>query len=417
MRRHPPAAVTEPDAPRLGVQHSPLRLGGAACSSTAPLAGSSSAPAPAGSEAVTAEQFEDWVEKVWLRMDRDHSGEITREELNCDEFQIILKSVIAPTNEAERGGASYARTEVHIEQALNFCLRKADINNNGSLSKGEFKAFMRMLRNQTHGDRVNLIFALFDVDSSGRLDRDEFKGICRYYLGHEPTTNMVNEEWLNLDADEKGYATLTDYSKWLKTSASPVFRQLAQAVEGDPKARKVRRQINLDTAAGIVEVKRHRDRRLEERPLWNQGFNTLDTCIINEAVPAPLRTYLSRPQSLPELRRYLDRHGHSSKYDDVRKFMAEKKPEEPKRILSNDTARLPCFLPQRYQPGGRMRNKCGKKVKWMNEWQTPKGISHGDLGPRLVPGTLTLRCPPKCPDWLFFGKDYEEDDVEEALVT
>mmetsp|Transcript_81354 Transcript_81354/g.263997 ORF Transcript_81354/g.263997 Transcript_81354/m.263997 type:complete len:310 (-) Transcript_81354:188-1117(-) len=308
---------------------------------------------------------------------------------------------------------------MHVMQAMNFCLRKADINNDGVLSFKEFKTFMRMLGSPRLGrERTNLIFALFDLDGTSSIDKEEFRGICRYYLGHHPTVPMLEAEWAKLDQDEKGYAALADYSRWLRTSASPIFRQFAQAVSGEPSDEELRRlskqQVDVDTAQGLLAFKRQKDRVRGDRPEWNESFNQQDSSKINEASPPPRRMYLSRPQSLPELKRYLDRH--STKFADQRRFYAQKPVPEPRRILSDDTPALPMLLPERYVPGGTMRKK-GKTTEWMDAWQAPKCITHGGLAGRISPGSLTLRVAGRAPAWLARGKDVDSDEEEQEAIA
>merc|ERR1719408_95129 len=103
-------------------------------------------------------------------MDRNNSGSITRDELDCEEFREVLRGVLTPHKAAlGTGGAGYARVQQHTEQAVDFCLRKADFNHDTSLSFEEFKAFLVILRSQQGAAHTaDLIFALFDLDSDGR---------------------------------------------------------------------------------------------------------------------------------------------------------------------------------------------------------------------------------------------------------
>merc|ERR1712224_1014557 len=110
---------------------------------------------------------------MWRRMDRDNSGALTRQELDCEEFFAIIRAVLLPTNQATRGfgGPVYARVALDMDQAIHFMLRKADINHDGKLSFDEFKSFISVLRQpQLATHTANLIFSLFDVNRDQCVD-------------------------------------------------------------------------------------------------------------------------------------------------------------------------------------------------------------------------------------------------------
>merc|ERR1712038_231193 len=97
------------------------------------------------------------------------------------------------------GGAQYERSEINIEQAMEFCLRKADLNSDGSLSFEEFRSFTFCLRTETLAKHTaTLIFALFDTDGDARIDEAEFREIYRFFLGHHPKEVDFQAEWARL---------------------------------------------------------------------------------------------------------------------------------------------------------------------------------------------------------------------------
>jgi len=185
-------------------------------------------PSSAKQERALAQEHHEWCMRMWRRLDRNLSNSITREELDCEEFRSVVKAVLAPNTGACMGGPRYARAQMNMDQAVSFCLRKADLNANGSLSFDEFKAFMVVLR-QPHLARftANLIFALFDLNGDKRIDENEFREVYRFYLGRIPTEAQFKEEWNRLDDSATGFVTLEDYVEWLRTSPNPVFHQHA----------------------------------------------------------------------------------------------------------------------------------------------------------------------------------------------
>mmetsp|Transcript_133399 Transcript_133399/g.333035 ORF Transcript_133399/g.333035 Transcript_133399/m.333035 type:complete len:421 (-) Transcript_133399:129-1391(-) len=405
-----PAPVTVAVGPRLGGRTSRHGLSPMSRHSS-PSVGGSPLVAESGGDIdgspVSRTAFDDWALKLWRRMDRDQSGSITKQELNCDEFQQVLKSVLVPEGSASTS-VTYARSEQNVEQALSFCLRKADQNNDGTLSFEEFKAFLRVLCNQKLAQhKANLIFALFDLDGSQTIDKEEFREIYRYYLGHHPTAEQFAEQWDKLDVHGVGEATLAQYTRWLQSSADPLFKQYAPPVEGlDEDEDEVGSgdKVSLDTVEGLLA---HRRRiRSRHRPEWNEAFNQRDISKNNEVTPKQMKRYFSRPQSLPDLKKYINRH--STRFDSLQKQLARPPDPKPVRVLSTDTQGLPEIMPQRHGVGGSMRDKHGRQLEWIDR-QTPRWLSHGEGASRVRPGSLSLRSPGPPPAYAWKGKDIDED--------
>ncbi|CAE7388073.1 unnamed protein product, partial [Symbiodinium pilosum] len=121
------------------------------------------------------ESLDEWASRLWHRIDRDRNGFITSKELDCEEFHNIVRAAVAPVTGTSTGGATYARKQVNIDAAIQLCLRKADLNNDATLSFREFRSLMRCLRKPRMAQHTaNLVFALFDLDGNGYIGRDEF---------------------------------------------------------------------------------------------------------------------------------------------------------------------------------------------------------------------------------------------------
>lgn len=338
-------------------------------------------------EAQTEDDLNEWAKKLWNRLDRDDSGFITRKELDCEEFRSVVRAVIAPATGCNMGGATYGRAQMNMEQAIAFCIRKADMNGDNQISFDEFRSFMVCLRRQhvVH-DTASLIFALFDLDFSNTLEEDEFRELYRFYLGRNPTINEFNEEWLRLNAKLTGRVTKEEYIRWLQTSTNPVFKRHAPP----------------DQASEEFFEEAHRGTPQMRRSHTNMRWNRFHSTKINpnpEMRPQQ-RNYFSRPQSLPELKKfYNNRRGFQEHRAALEQPEARRTPKGP---LSNDA---PALLPARYAPGGRMRDpRTGTRTQWNDHWLTPISLKE-----RYQPGTLNFRCPGPPPRHLYV--DLYEDEL------
>jgi len=322
------------------------------------------------------EEHRRWAAALWRRMDRDESGTITKEELNCETFQNILRDILAPKR-VGKSTSTYARAAMNVTREIDFLMRKADINSDGSLQFDEFSSFVQVLRE--NGSAGDLIFALFDLDGNEVIDHDEFLEIYRYFLGHRPTVREFEKEWSNLDVDGKGVVSLQEYNNWLRTNSNPIFQKYTES-----KAEKKVKIPKKDADSLILATAMSRN---VYRPAWNQRFNTLDPSVVNQERQGRNKIVFSTPQSEAELGRWFSRRieRFGPQYD---KLVSPEPPHPLQKSLISGYA--PPLLPGRHVPDGTMRNKHGEPKQWHDYWQTPKGVFD-----RPAPGSLLLRCFPK----------------------
>mmetsp|Transcript_87206 Transcript_87206/g.154459 ORF Transcript_87206/g.154459 Transcript_87206/m.154459 type:complete len:373 (+) Transcript_87206:71-1189(+) len=347
-----------------------------------------------------ADEHHEWALKMWKRMDRDGSGYITRAELDCEEFRSVIRHVLAPTKGAAMGGVEYARAEMNMTQAINYCLRKADINGDNSLSFEEFKSFLRTLRHQDFGkSTAYLIFSLFDLDNDTFIDESEFREIFRFFLGHKPTETDFQLEWGLLDRHGKGKVRVEDYIDWLKTSPNPIFHQHAPKDETaqDPLAQTSTTSFDHFDGKYLPRMtKSHSSSSssagFKQRARWNQRFNA--GANKNDCCPQGQRDYFMKFQSLPELKRYYDTHRG---FREMSVVMSQPEEKIKTPVLSSER-KGELSLP-RSVPGSRhgfMKNsETGKPEYWDEFWPTPKCVKSF-----YQPGTLSFRCPGTPPKWM-----------------
>jgi len=369
--------------------------------------------------AFTQDEHHEWALKLWNRIDRDGGGTVTREELNCEEFQDVLRSVVCPENEGHVG--NYGRSEMHMEQALDFLLRKTHVNGDGSLSFKEFKSFMRILRNQgDEGNRVHLIFALFDLDGSNTIDKEEFAGIYAFFSGHQATKAEIEKAFLQMDKFDKKEVTRNQFIKWLKTDAPRAFRQETAAVDQDQES-----NISSSKSSSAVKAKKiHRPapgmfqpRSKEQhestwsntwKANWNERFRGRDHVLMNPTCQPGLRHYFSAPQTLPELDRF---YGTYKGFGKAQKRLHEPRPPPRNPVLSTDAKTMDVNV-ERALPGGTQRNHKGALILWDNEWPDKAC----DFSQKVWPASLMLRCQ-KPPPLLVAGREVEHALYRAALVA
>eukprot|EP00440_Ansanella_granifera_P026384 gb/GFBE01028661.1/.p1 GENE.gb/GFBE01028661.1/~~gb/GFBE01028661.1/.p1 ORF type:complete len:366 (+),score=81.30 gb/GFBE01028661.1/:1-1098(+) len=342
--------------------------------------------------AFSLEEHHEWAAKMWRRMDRDGSGSITRQELDCEEFRAVIRSVLAPTSGAAMGGVEYARAEMNMSQAINFCLRKADLNGDASLSFEEFKSFLFILRHQDFGrSTAHLIFSLFDLDQDAYIDENEFREIYRFFQGHKPTEQEFQDEWGRLDCKGDQKVDVHRYIDWLKSSQNPVFSQ--HAPKPPPEMQSPTDSVMTSSSKYLPRMTKSGASTFSNpRPRWNQRFNA--GANKNDCCPQGQRNYFTKVQSLPELKRYYETHRG---FRDMAETLA--KPEvKPKPAVLSTEKSGEISLP-RSKPGlrdGWMRNPVtGKRELWEDHWQTPKAVRQ-----LYQPGTLSFRCPGSPPKWM-----------------
>jgi Ca2+-binding EF-hand superfamily protein len=394
-------------------------------------------------QALTAEEHKEWAWKLWVRMDRDRSGEMEPEELICDEFQAVLRSILSPDT-AGMQLATYARSEQNCRQVINYVLRIADTDQNGILDFKEFERFMRCLRNERKNP--DLIFTMFDCDDDSKLTKEEFRGVYIYFLGHRPMNEDFDREWRRLDDDNQDIVTRKQFIKWLKKTKNPVFNQHSYGVQGvqadsllhganaggGQLNKRNKKEIHRP-APGLLP--KRRDKEPEYIPAWNERFATKDISEQNIAWRGNhlQKTWFSRVETLPELKRFYeihigfqkhrrevnkpgkDRHMYPPSAKSGARHLPKTRGEEgwlwePRTmpILSTDhvdSMALPGA--NRHCLGGHAKDADGERLPWR------------DLTPRAVPkksssGSLLLRGPGLPPKWLAVGRS---NPCEGCLLT
>jgi hypothetical protein len=70
------------------------------------------------------------------------------------------------------------------------------------------------------------VFSMFDFDEDGRLDRNDFKELCSFFMGFNVPIRVLVKLWSQLDSDNDGYVSQEDYVRWVDDghNKDPNFR-------------------------------------------------------------------------------------------------------------------------------------------------------------------------------------------------
>ncbi|CAK0853689.1 unnamed protein product [Prorocentrum cordatum] len=333
---------------------SPLARVGSASSGARPRrAGSASSGRGAASPGSEEQEVEAWVRGLWRSLHRGQEvgTSISRSELDREEFHNVITSAVM---DHRVGGAVYERAQMNMANALNLILNKADSNCDQMLSFDEFRSFLRFLWRNPHTEvSAELVFALFDVDSSLSIDKTEFREMLKFFLGRNPTQMEFEQEWGRLAIEGQEVVTRAQYTRWLQASSNPVFSQYAPARAAQPLSGS--RQATKGTA-------------IRDRPRWNKRFNTgVTPGHVNDILPYYRRDALadfSEHMSVAELDRFYQTY--SGFTSNRAKLYAPKRPTPAPALVPKSLStgvRALMTLPGRHSPGGSMRAHTGRKPR------------------------------------------------------
>ncbi|OLP83512.1 hypothetical protein AK812_SmicGene35727 [Symbiodinium microadriaticum] len=114
----------------------------------------------------------------------------------------------------------------------------------------------------------------------------------------------------------------------------------------------------------------------EHRPAWDDRHH-LNFNDDNAEKPKRLRSYFSRPQSLPELRAEVEKRPHAKSI--LKKLEAEEALAQVPTFVSADAG--PAVCPTRHVAGGDMLDRDGTRCPWNNRWQAGVHILNEQMHP------------------------------------
>eukprot|EP00929_Paragymnodinium_shiwhaense_P108002 TRINITY_DN74335_c0_g1_i1.p1 TRINITY_DN74335_c0_g1~~TRINITY_DN74335_c0_g1_i1.p1 ORF type:complete len:460 (-),score=75.62 TRINITY_DN74335_c0_g1_i1:96-1400(-) len=399
---------------------------------------------------ITVEEHRAWSLKLWHRLDRDHSGLIEKTELLCDEVQDVLKSILVPKL-AGKTIATYGRSEQNFLQVVNYIMRMADTDNSGELDYEEFDRFMRVLRTQS--GNPDLIFSMFDLDNDNTIEKEEFLGIFRFFLGRTPTEAEMNEQWRKLNPSNKEIVSRREFIQFFMKTKNPVFKQKCPPVIGAEHDDLLERS-DIGAGASQMNRKKHGEifrpapgllpRKYSEpafQPSWNFRFASKDPSEQNLAWRGNQRakTWFGQYESLPDLKQFYNTHIGFGQHRRAFRKEDDKDVKWIPSVPTDEATGLGSRRRPRWKTGpGGEGPPVPRTIPTLSEdtvldLKAPGAWRHVQLGTmgehpwrELTPrahkvvkepkasGALLLRCPGLPPKWLAVGRS---DSAEACLLT
>mmetsp|Transcript_105453 Transcript_105453/g.193418 ORF Transcript_105453/g.193418 Transcript_105453/m.193418 type:complete len:454 (-) Transcript_105453:62-1423(-) len=412
----------------------------------------------------------DWIYEMWTCMDRDNTGFISRQDVDCEEFNNVIRAILAANAGNASGGASNSRSKVDLDQAISYLLRKADLNSDQKVSFDEFKSFVLCLRNpQLSLHTANLIFALFDTNRDQYVDEAEFHEMYRFYTGRVPARNEFRAEWHRIDVEREGKVDREAYLKWLQTSSNPVFRlhgplttpgllglggstdaRSTSSRSGSNAVSDIQRQQVRETSASKpwrphhaypnfcwnkVGLKAEKEQREAEKarpaatvnssqelfsrtdssasmPRWNHHLTAASPNWMNAVTGKPRRhrynrTYFSSPQSLPDLHRHYKKNNDKFKFEDhLRRMESPEKEQKRNFVPSHENTQT---AGPELLPNRRFTqgHQRNRSTGKREKWKD-NFLTPPQLKDSYQPSTTSYRCPGAPPRYMLVDEYYDD---------
>lgn len=166
------------------------------------------------------EYHRQWSERAFAQLDANKDGELERRELNGRIFDRLMRELLSE----------------HLPQSFDtnafrqFIIRLGDVDGNGFLSRGEFQFFTWRLKcmDQDLDLEADFIFSIFDADRDGRLSRNEFTQLFKFWskdnLPNSPGASSqayIDKQYKELDKDGDGFITKQEFKIWSSGFLTP----------------------------------------------------------------------------------------------------------------------------------------------------------------------------------------------------
>ena len=241
-----------------------------------------------------------WAEKRFSRLDSDRVGYLTDKEMQSGRFFDTIKETLdvpRPTHAV----MSRAGLTDWIKKALDKDEAK------GVLTFEDFLELSEVLRHVSDLPKVEakLIFALFDCDRDGLINREEFKEIYRFFAQTAPPNETLHRIWEELEPQE-GNIDSKKYFKWLKRSRRQEYfgkeqRQDTKVAGFTPRIKKADSISNNETISTVYDMYKalKRDWKTQKHIVdysWSPNHHHSDS-VMNESLHPNMRGYFGRPRS------------------------------------------------------------------------------------------------------------------------
>jgi len=157
-------------------------------------------------------------QRIFNKYDTDQDGSIGTNELYalCMEMGVVM-----------------------LPEQLEIAIKVMDTDGNGTIEFDEFEKWWnsedRFGKMQRTPEEIEYLqsayakFVSFDQDGNGTIERNEFDALHAMLLEEKYTTHTVDDDWADMDKDNSGSISFSEYNEWLVERAHTAAPQVEVA--------------------------------------------------------------------------------------------------------------------------------------------------------------------------------------------